>query len=125
MNPTPVLEALLSVAQDKHVFPIFQVLIALVLTYGLIKEYGRLRQKGSVTLSVKRGKESWNYFHLMYALLVVVIVEVNNTAEALKGCKTIITLLDLAALFYLCFFNGWFRNRTLGLIRASLNKEER
>jgi hypothetical protein len=125
MNATICFEAVSNLLQDRYVFPTFQTALAITIIYGIIKEYGWLRQKGSVTLSVKRGKESWNYFHLMYALLVVVIVEVNNTAEALKNYKTIITLADLTGLFYLCFFNSWFRNRTLSVINASLNKEEK
>ena len=120
-----VLAAAKCVLGDEVVFPGFQLAFLLLLVYAYVKDRGWLRPKTGATLTVKRGKESWSNFHLMYGLLAVVFVEVNNTAEALKGFKTIITLFDLALLFYLCFFNAWFRNKSLGVINASKEMEEK
>ena len=61
----------------------------------------------------------------MYGVTSVAFVAVNTMAEALVGYKVIITLLDLIALFYLHFFNSWFRNGVIGIIVASKNKIER
>ena len=110
---------------DQFIFPAFQVGFLLFTIFAWAKDRGFITQKGSVTASVKRGGESWNHFHLAYALLVVVFVAAISTTEALKGYKTLVTIIDLALLLYLCFFNGWCRNKIIGVISASQQMEER
>jgi hypothetical protein len=110
---------------DQFIFPAFQVGFLLLTAFALAKDRGFLTPKVSVSATVKRGEKSWNYFHFAYALLVVVFVEAINTTEACKGYKTVVTILDLASLLYLCFFNGWFRNKIIRVINSSQQMEER
>jgi hypothetical protein len=117
-----IIKCLLS---DQFIFPAFQAGFLLFTIFAWAKDRGLFTPNGSVSLSVKRGEKSWNYFHLAYALLVVVFVEAINTMEAWKGYKTLVTIVDLALLLYLCFFNGWCRNKILGVINASQQMEER
>lgn len=109
---------------DTIVFSTFQAIFLSLFLYAFVKDRGWFTLNTGLSATLKRGKESWANFHLMYGLLAVVFVEVINTTETLKGFKTIITLTDLTVLFYLCFFNGWFRNKTIGIISASQNMEE-
>ncbi|TAK62768.1 hypothetical protein [Methylobacter sp.] len=109
---------------DATSFAAFQAIFVTLFLYAFVKDRGWFKRKSGLTATVKRGKESWANFHLMYGLLAVVFAEVINTTETLKGFKTIITLADLSVLFYLCFFNGWFRNKIMGIIIASQNMEE-
>lgn len=110
---------------DSVIFPALQASLLLVFVYAVAKNFALFRPKDGSSLTVRRGKESWYNFRLMYAMLVLIFVEVNNTSEALKGHKTLITLLDIAALSYLCYFNNWFRNKTLAAINASQEMEEK
>ena len=70
-----VIKCLLS---DQVIFPVLQVGLVLLAAFAWAKERGYFTPKGPVTLTVKRGEKSWNYFHLAYALLVVVFVETIN-----------------------------------------------
>jgi hypothetical protein len=110
---------------DQFIFSAFQVVFLLVTIFAWMKDRGFFTTKGSFSCSVKRGEKSWNYFHLAYALLVVVFVETINTTEAWKGYKTVVTVADLTLLLYLCFFNAWCRNKIIGVISASQQMEER
>ena len=109
---------------DATVFSVLQAIFLALFLFAIVKDRKWLTRDTGFSATVKRGKESWANFHLMYGLLAVVFVEVNTTTEVFKGFKTIITLVDLSVLFYLCFFNGWFRNKTIGIISASQNMEE-
>ncbi len=124
MTNTDIMIFLRCVASDAIVFSAFQAIFLALFLYAFVKDRGWFTRDTGCSATVKRGKESWANFHLMYGLLVVVFVEVINTTETLKGFKTIITLADLSVLSYLCFFNGWFRNKTIGIIVASQNIEE-
>jgi len=110
---------------DSIAFPLFQGAIFLLLVYAFVKDRGWFRRSTGLDRSVKRGAESWALFPAMFGLLALVVIEVNNTTEAWKGYKTITTLADLAALFYLCYFNGWFRNKTVGIFNRSRQMEEK
>lgn len=125
MTNTDILVFLKCAIGDTVAFSIFQALFLVLFLYAFAKDRGWFTRDIDFSGIVKRGKESWANFHLMYGLLAVVFVEAINTTQTLKGFKTIITLADLSVLFYLCFFNGWFRNKTIRIIVASQNMEER
>lgn len=110
---------------DQVIFPAFQFGFVLLAIYAWAKDRGIFTRKGSVSLTVKRGEESWKNFNLAYGVLAVVFLQAINTTEAWKGYKSIITIVDLSLLLYLCFFNAWFRNKTLGVIHSSKEMEER
>lgn len=74
--------------------------------------------------SVKRGDKSWNHFYLAYGILSVIVTQIISISEFGKGYKVLITVVDLALLLYLTFFNSWFRNKTIGFIIVSQSKEE-
>jgi hypothetical protein len=61
-------------------------------------------------------------FGQVYGWLSAVVVLVNVSAESLKGYKTLIETFDVAALFYLCFFDSWFRSR---IILLNIHARER
>lgn len=110
---------------DQIIFPLFEVFLLLVFLYAIVKEHRWFMKSTSVVLSVKRGEKTWNYFNLAYGIASVVLMQVINVSEALKGYKTIISLANLLILFYLAFFNSWFRNKIIGIIIKSQEKKER
>src|SRR5204863_1213889 len=108
---------------DAAVFPLFQGTLAIVLAYACARDAGWFRRDTGFS-AVRRGSESWALFPVMFALIALIVVNVNNTTEAWKGFKTIVTVADLAAAYYLCYFNSWFRNETVGLFVRSNSLEE-
>ena len=106
---------------DQHMFLFFQGVFVILAIYAWIKDiFARNTHTNSaVSLTVQHGNESWGKFNLAYGVFALVILQTINTTEALKGYKTVVTALDLSLLFYLCFFNKWFRERTLRVINHS------
>jgi len=102
---------------------VFVALHAGLLALFIYAIWGQWKMKGDMP-SVKRSEKSWNYFYLAYGILSVVVTQIISISEFAKGYKVLITVVDLAILLYLAFFNGWFRNKTIGFIVASQSKEE-
>jgi hypothetical protein len=75
-------------------------------------------------VSVKRGKESLNYFPIAYGILSVIIIQMLCLSEFGKGYKIVIAIFDLVTLLYMTFFNSWFRNKIIDFFVAHQNKAE-
>ena len=100
---------------DKYVFPALQLFFVAFIAFAILRDLGFPPRAGRVTLRVLRGGQSRGYFHLAYGFVSVIILQLVNSTEAWKGHKTITGVVDLGALSYLCFLNGWFRNKVVGL----------
>ena len=85
--------------------------------------WGERKMKRDVA-SVKRGQKSWGYFNLAYGILSVILIQIISISDFGNGYKVFISIFDLGLLFYLAFFNSWFRNKTIGVIAASQIKED-
>lgn len=107
---------------DQVIFPLFEILLFIIFLYASAKEYRWFTKEASIYGAVKRGEKSWNHFYLAYGVASVVLLQVINSSEALKGYKIIISLINLFILFYLAFFNSWFRNKIIGVIIKSQEK---
>lgn len=116
---------MLIIFHDEFVFVIFQTFLVLIAAYGFVRDNSNRFRNGQCVATIKRGEQSWKDFNLVYGILALIVLQVINTSEAFKGYKTFITLLDLGLLLYLCFYNGWFRNKVLGLLVKSREMEER
>jgi hypothetical protein len=110
---------------DKFIFPLFEGAFLFLFIYALLHEKGFLRNQSNLKLSVERGKESWGNFTLAFGIASIVLMQIINSADALYGYKTFISIGNLLMLIYLIFFNGWFRNKVIGLIIRSKNKIEK
>jgi hypothetical protein len=75
----------------------------------------------SATLSVKRGDVSWGYRAAFYGGFSAVVFAIPLAVESAKPYRIILSVLNLAAALYLCFFNGRFRNKVIGLIGRTRN----
>ena len=105
-----------AIFSDEYVFPILQVGIILYSGFALFKKKFRSKNKHSSTISVKRGEFSWGSLTMAYGFMALMLLEMINTTEYLIGYKSIITIIYLSALIYLCFFNGWSRNKIIGIV---------
>jgi hypothetical protein len=111
---------ILQLLNDSVIFPIFQISLLSLVLYAI---WGQRRMKSDL-VTVKRGEKSWNSFRLGFGITSVVLVQVINATDNLRGYKTFICIADLGSLIYLSFYNGWFRNATINLIIKLQGKEE-
>lgn len=105
---------------DSVVFIALHAGLLVLLLYAIRGERKMKRDMASV----RRGEKSWNYFPLAYGILSVVVTQIISISEFGKGYKILITVVDLAILLNLAFFNSWFRNKIIGYIVASQTKDE-
>lgn len=119
------MDTLCFLLSDKVIFPLFEVSFVGLFVFAVLRERGWFVRKTGGIAIVKRGQESWNKFNLTFGIASVVLMQVINSTDALEGYKTIISITNLAMLLYLAFFNSWFRNKTIGIISKSQQKEER
>lgn len=114
------MELLHCILGDSVVFVALHVGLLVIVLYAI---WGERKMKCD-KVSVKRGEKSWAHFFLAYGILLVIVTQVISLSEFGKGYKVVITVVDLAALLYLAFFNSWFRNKMIGFILASKTKKE-
>jgi hypothetical protein len=108
---------------DFFIFIFIQTLLLFCAAISYFADKGVLSKNGSVRAQVIRGKQSLLKFEFAWGILSFVIVELINISNAFAGYKLIFAALDVSLLFYLCFFNGWFRNKVIYLYSISLKSE--
>lgn len=111
---------ILVVTKDNLIFPIFECIFLLLIIFAVYKEFSRKRSG----LALKRGSESWQNLAFTYGVLSIILIELINSVDFVNDYKTILILLNLSALLYLCFYNDWFRNKVVGIIQKSKDKIE-
>jgi|GEM_PF-6598459 len=79
---------------------------------------------GNVGFKIKRGEVSWAYFPLAYSILLTISIGIISVLEICYIYKILLIMVDSVVLFKLCFFNGWFRNKIVGLFSKSKKFEE-
>ena len=116
------------IVNDKVIFQAFELLFILFTCVAFYKDlkiyyiiyrikHGTYTYNGEFAhLSVVPGPESRNYFWATWVFLSVIFSQIIQITEALKGYKTVILIFDLVLLFYLCFYNSWFKNYMLIII---------
>ena len=115
-----VIDWIQCILSDVVIFTALHVVFIILLFYAI---YGEWKMKNDIS-SVKRGQKSWDHFNLGYGILSVVVIQLISISEVGKEYKVFISVVDLGILFYLTFFNSWFRNKMIGIVVASKNKEE-
>jgi hypothetical protein len=88
----------------------FQVVLVLLVLSGLLKDRGWFVPhspfEGS---SVQRGETSLRQHGVAFGFTSVSVLQIIGSSDAFPSCKATLGFLDLAAMAYLFFFNGWFR----------------
>jgi hypothetical protein len=97
----------------------------LLISLVVVSAFKSLRKRKASRLSVARGPESRKKFGVAYGFGSVLILQLINSSEAFVGHKVLLSLFNLAALFYLCFLSGWFRNKIIGMINRWEKAPER
>src|SRR3989344_6260072 len=96
--------------------------------YRITAETGYFIAKGvSLEMRVKRGEKSWGYFILAYSILLAIslgLIAILPDFNYGLLIKSILMVVISVFLFYLCFSNIWFRNKTVGIFSKYQEKEE-
>jgi len=66
----------------------------------------------------REGEKSRNAFMIFHALSLILLFQIISTTNLgiTWNWKPWLSLLNFLAVGYLAFFNGWFRNKWIGLI---------
>lgn len=110
---------------DWCIFSLCQLILLISFIRIVLFDKGYFRKGGGVIAEVKRGDTSWSYFHIAYGFLSIIFLEIINTTEAFKGHKTLVIIIDLSMLTYLCFFSSWFRGNIVMVMSSSKKMIER
>lgn len=82
-------------------------------------------KKATLEMEVKRGEKSWAFFPIVYNILLTLSVGIVSVFEICWFYKISVMILVAILLFWLCFFNKWFRNKIVGLMSKSQEKIEK
>lgn len=65
---------------------------------------------------IKRGKESWNFFYLVFGILITIIIFVTDILPINNwGYKLLFFVVFLLILIWICLINAWWQNKLIGL----------
>lgn len=106
-------------ATDNIVFSIIHVAFYSFVIFSFVKNIAWLRP-GKIT----RGEESQKRYSLAYGFISVIVIQLIQVSTAFVGHKVLISVIDLSFLFYLVFYNGWFRNWFLCRIHEKSERPE-
>jgi hypothetical protein len=113
------------VSADQIVLWGLPIILVATALYGLCKDKGWLMPPSPLEgSSIKRGPESWNRLNVAFGIVSVNVLQIIGSSNGLPSCRATLGFIDLAAMIYLFFFNGWFRNKAIGLISQSQTMEE-
>ena len=57
--------------------------------------------------------------NLAFGIVSVNILQIVGSSDALPNCRAALGFINVTAMIYLFYFNGWFRNKTIGFIGRS------
>jgi len=94
--------------------------------YKLKTEAGKFGVKGgSLEMKVKRGDVSFGWFLVAYNIILTIFVSVVSIIPCIGFfIKFSLIILGSILLFKFCLFNGWFRNKVVGLFSKAKEMEE-
>ncbi len=94
--------------------------------YKLKAEHGEIGVKGGgVEMKVKRGDVSFGWFLVAYNIILTIFVSVVSIIPCFGFLvKFSLIILGSILLFQFCLFNGWFRNKVVGLFSRAKEWEE-
>ena len=75
--------------------------------------------------AIKRSNESWGKFYLVHGLVLLFLFQVvGTTRPPAWNYLPLLSVADFLAIGYLALFNGWFRNRLVGLFSKMESRPE-
>ena len=107
---------------DRIVFILVQGAFHAFLLVAMVKN--RLwKPAGVITRAGEKSRNTFMLFHGLSLILLFQIISTTNLGIAWNW-KPWLSLLNFVAIGYLAFFNGWFRNKWIGLINEFEKRPE-
>lgn len=100
---------------DQILFPAIQLLLIVAAFVAFIGRFFQRRSQRNtrINATVTRGPESMAKFYGAYGVLTGIFVTLCAIVDAAEGYRTILILLDVTLVAYLCLWNGWSRTRII------------
>jgi len=98
---------------DFALFCVMEGYLLALTVYAVWKFY--FQKSEGIPSGVRSGEKSRMQFLASYGVASVVVLQLVNSVSVLHDCRTLISVLNLALLLHLFFFNGWFHERLKGL----------
>jgi hypothetical protein len=102
----------------------FQVAVAILFIFAEMNDGGLFNKKTGAYATTTRGAESWNLLSFAFGIIAVNVLQIINSADDSTKFKVLMSGFDLVVMIRLFYFNGWFRNKTLGVIGIAQTLEE-
>lgn len=98
---------------DVYVQYVLQVGLLCILILAAVQDCRAWLKSGQRfgAMTVLRGEKSMTKLYALYGITTGMYFLLIQIAEAFKGNKAILLVVDFAVLTYLFFGNSWFRNR--------------
>jgi len=93
---------------DCYAIIVVEVILLILLIIALCKAHSK-----GPGVRVKRGPKSRHKFQIAYGFGTVIMLQIINSSNAFTGHKVLLSIINIIILCYLCFLNGWFRNKII------------
>jgi hypothetical protein len=111
-----------TLVNDGFLLWVFQAALLALLLYAELRDRGWLNKPTGAHVVVERGETSWNILGFAFGIASAVVFQiVSNGSTTLK---VLLSMLDAIVLVRLFFFNGWFRNKTIGFVGRARSLQE-
>jgi len=97
---------------DAVVFALVQLLVVGLVIYARISD-------GKKTDRRQYFYDRPSSFVLAYSVISASVIQAVTSADLFSGFKVVVTLADLSAVFYLCFYSRWFRGVVMQVLGSA------
>lgn len=74
-----------------------------------------IKIRDTVEKRVKRGKESWNFFWLIFGVLLATVIFIISIFPLEWFFKILAFIVVFIVLIWICLINSWWQNKLVGL----------
>lgn len=108
------------------VLVVFEIALLVLLLWAAVwRPIARRLNKATLVATVTRSDISWGYFPIAFFILFGFYGVIVASEDLAGHTKNILHTFNGLATLYLCFFNGWFRNKIVWIVGRSKSMKER
>jgi hypothetical protein len=111
--------------EDRYAFWAVEIVLYAGVTFASFMDFWIRWGMPGAKAEIKRGDISMARFGYIYTGITALAVLLPLQVEEACWYRTVLAVGNAAAAAYLCFFNGWFRNKLMGWIASVATKIER
>lgn len=119
-----IITALSTIFTDSIMLYAFQALLIAILIFAEMAKAGYFKRSTGANATVRRSVTSWNYLNCCFGIISINVLQIINSADNSVKYKVLMSSFDLAVMIRLFFFNGWFRNKAIGIVGKAKGLQE-